>query len=102
MDISNHIKNNKNWWFKVLLSSFIISLIFPVTLYKNKSSTYNVITNSFGSIVGGLVFFILVYLITRLLKKRLSENQIKTVLLISFSFWWILQILNHYNFKIAL
>ncbi|WP_369615252.1 hypothetical protein [Flavobacterium sp. CFS9] len=102
MDISNHITNNKNWWFKILLSSFIISFIFPVILYKDKSSTYNVITNSFGSIVGGLVFFALVYLITRLFKKRLSDNQIKTVLLISFSFWWILQILNHYNFKIAL
>lgn len=102
MDISNHIKNNKNWWYKVLLSSFVISLIFPVTLYKDKSSTYNVITNSFGSIIGGLILFILVYLITRLFKKRLAESKIKTALLISFSFWWILQILNHYNFKITL
>jgi hypothetical protein len=31
----------------------------------------------------------------------LNEKQIKTTLLISFSFWWTLQILNHFNIKLT-
>lgn len=101
MDIIEHFKSNKNWWYKILLFSFLISLIFPVMMYNDKSSTYNVITNSFGSIIGGLILFVLIYLTSKLIKRRLNEKQIKITLLISFSFWWILQILNHFNFKLT-
>ena len=102
MDIVEHYKNNKNWWFLILLSSFIINLVFPKLMYKDKSATYNVITNSLGAIVGGLIFFVMAYLIIKLFKKRLNEKQIKITLMICFAFWWTIQILNHFNFKIKL
>lgn len=99
MDILKHFKKNNIWWYKVLFTSFFISIIFPYMMYEDKSQTYNVITNSIGSIIGGLVLFTIVYLIFKVLRKKLNENQEKITLLICFSFWWILQILNHFNIK---
>jgi glycopeptide antibiotics resistance protein len=101
MEIKEHIKKNKVWWFKILLSSFMISLIFPVNMYEDKSATYNVITNSLGSIIGGLILFVLIYFVSKLITKKLNEKQVKIILLISFCFWWTLQVLNHFNIKIG-
>lgn len=102
MNIVEHYKNNKNWWHLILLASFTINLVFPKLMYKDKSATYNVITNSFGAIIGGLIFFVLVYVISKLFKKQLSEKQIKITLILCFAFWWTIQILNHFNLKIKL
>lgn len=102
MDIKEHFKSNKNWWYKVLLFSFIISSIFPVTMNKDESSTFNVLSNSLGTIFGGLILFVLAYVFSKLLNKRLNEKQIKITLLICFSFWWIILILIHFNINITL
>lgn len=97
MNIIEHYKNNKNWWYQIFLASFIINLVFPNLMYKDKSATYNVITNSLGAIIGGLMLFVFVYIISKLFTKTLSEKQIKIILILCFAFWWIIQILNHFD-----
>lgn len=100
MDIIEHFRKNNHWWFKIIFFSFCISLIFPVMMYKDKSQTYNVITNSLGHIIGGLVLFVIPLVISKIINKSLNEKQIKITLFVCFSFWWSIQIMNHFNIKL--
>jgi hypothetical protein len=100
MDIRTHFIKNQFWWFKIILFSFIINLVFPLIMYEDKSYTYNAITNSLGAIFGGLLLFVLIYLLCKLFPIKLNDNDIKRTLIVSFAFWWTLQVLTYFDINL--
>ncbi len=97
MNLKEHLTKNRNWWYIIIMISLVICTLFPVQYYENESRTYNIIVSGIGFIIGGGVVFLFPYLVSIFIKRRLNEKQIKITLIICFSFWWLLQIINHFG-----